>query len=103
MPAALPAAERVRWRNERLREIATRLRADQVKLSDRAMARLLAAAGERLRSPNGRLPDVAPFHRLAPDEREVLAIEIREVLSMLGEDKWPTESRMRQIIKDIGG
>jgi hypothetical protein len=75
MPADVPRRELSRQRNEHLRAIAMKFRADQLKISERALARLLAEAGARLHSPRGRLEDVPPFDVLDSEERKMLADE----------------------------
>jgi hypothetical protein len=61
-PRNLPPAELARQRNERLRPIAKGLRAAVPGISDHALAKLLVAAGRRLRSDRAHLADVPPLH-----------------------------------------
>ncbi len=64
LPPDLPKRELQRLRDERLQQIAAALRGT---FSERAIAKLLADAGVRLRSSHGRLPDHGLFARLDTD------------------------------------
>jgi hypothetical protein len=103
LPRHLPARELLRQRDESIREIAARLRADQCARSERQLAKILTLAGARLRSPRGRLPDLAPFQGLDHEERDALARDIRAILDWSRSLDWPREDRMRQIINNLGG
>jgi hypothetical protein len=104
-PADLLPRELRRQRDERLREIAAQLIAEQIGKSARHVAAMMSLAGKRLARPHGDIPRTKLFNTLSFDEREWLTKQIRQVLAWANgaEEFWPSFSSMRRILNELGG
>lgn len=99
----LPPAALKQLRAVRIRRLARRI-AEWLRTSDVApVAKILAAAGERLQVNGRNLADAPPFTRLSNSERAGLAEAVRAILADAPETRagrWLSERQLERIIRD---
>jgi hypothetical protein len=64
---------------------------------------MLSDAGSRLRLPRASLPGFKPFDVLSFSERQLLADEVRTILSWSADMRWPDIDQMRNVLRGLGG